>query len=310
MLLLIPVGVLLVISLIFNTATSVTKKFYNKTAPAGRESNWFYNTCMGIACLVFILIFSINPAASDPFASITDFSLVSAGLGVLFGILVLAQSYTYMWALEIGPFSYTSVIVSLASLIAAVSGLFFGESIDIFQYIGMGIMVFCIIFSTDKNNGSRKSSVKWLLVALVSCLTNGFVGVMQKIHQSTEYKGQSTAFLVTAFAFMTVVSALIWLYERKKAGEKRFDPDAKQISFALVSGATFAVPHVANLYLAGAMPSAVFFPIINTGGLILTLLAATLLFKEKLTRLQWLGIVLGLISSLFVSGTVSAWIGS
>jgi drug/metabolite transporter (DMT)-like permease len=57
------------------------------------------------------------------------------------------------------------------------------------------------------------------------------------------------------------------------------------------------------------MPSAVFFPIVNTGGLILTLLAATLLFKEKLTRLQWIGIVLGLISSLFVSGTVSAWIG-
>ena len=31
MLLLIPVGVLLVVSLLFNVATSVTKKFYNKT---------------------------------------------------------------------------------------------------------------------------------------------------------------------------------------------------------------------------------------------------------------------------------------
>ncbi len=309
MLLLIPVGILLIVSLIFNVATCVTKKLYNKTAPAGRESNWFYNTCMGGACLVFILIFSIDPTAADPFAKITDFSFASAGLGILFGILVLAQSYTYMWALEIGPFSYTSVIVSLASLIAAVSGLFFGESIDIFQYFGMGIMVFCIIFSTDKNNGGRKSSLKWLLVALMSCVTNGLVGVMQKIHQSTVYKEQSTAFLVSAFAFMAVVSAIIWLHERKKAGEARFDPNSKQIVFALISGAVFAVPHVANLYLAGAMPSAVFFPIINTGGLILTLLAATVLFKERLTRLQWLGIALGLISSLFVSGTVSAWIG-
>ena len=309
MLLLIPVGILLVVSLIFNVATGVAQKLYNKSVLAGRESNWFYNTCMGIACLVFILIYSIDPSAADPFGAITDFSFASAGLGILFGILVLAQSYTYMWALEIGPFSYTSVIVSLASLIAALSGLFFGESIDLFQYFGMGIMVLCIIFSTDKNNGSRKSSLKWLIIALVSCLTNGFVGIMQKIHQSTEYKAQSTAFLVSAFAFMTVVSALIWLYERKKSGENRFNPGAKQIAFALASGATFAVPHTANLYLAGAMPSAVFFPIINTGGLVLTLLAATLLFKEKLSRLQWLGIVLGLISSLFVSGTFSAWIG-
>ena len=99
MLLLIPVGVLLVVSLLFNVATSVTKK-YNKSAPAGRESKWFYTTCMGIACLVFILIFSINPAVPDPFASITDLSLVSVGLGIVFGILVLAQSYTYMWRLR------------------------------------------------------------------------------------------------------------------------------------------------------------------------------------------------------------------
>ncbi len=309
MLLLLPIGLLLAVSFVFNVATVVVKKLYNKTAPAGRESNWFYNACMSVAGLVFISIFSIDPTAADPFGAITDFSFASAGLGILFGILVLAQSYTYMWALEIGPLSYTSVIVSLASLIAALSGIFFGENIDIYQYFGMGIMVLCIIFSTDKKQGGGKSSLKWLLIALTSCLTNGFVGVMQKIHQSTEYKAQSAAFLVSAFAFMTLVSSLIWLFERKRAGDSRFDPNVKHISFALISGATYAVPHVANLYLAGAMPSAVFFPIINTGGLILTLVAATLLFKEKLTRLQWFGIVLGLISSLFVSGTVSAWIG-
>lgn len=216
MLLLLPTGLLLAVSFVFNVATAVVQKLYNRTAPAGRESNWFYNTCMSIACLVFILIFSIDPSAADPFGTITDFSFVSAGLGILFGILVLAQSYTYMWALEVGPFSYTSVIVSLASLISALSGIFFGENIDIYQYFGMGIMVLCIVFSTDKNNGGRKSSLKWLLIALISCVTNGFVGVMQKIHQSTEYQAQSTAFLVSAFAFMTVASALIWLTSAKK----------------------------------------------------------------------------------------------
>ena len=134
MLLLIPTGILLVVSLIFNVATGIAQKLYNKTAPAGRESNWFYNTCMGVACLVFLLIFSIEPTASEPLGAITDFSFASAGLGILFGVLVLAQSYTFMWALEIGPFSYTTVIVSLATLIAAVSGLFFGESIEFSRF--------------------------------------------------------------------------------------------------------------------------------------------------------------------------------
>ena len=76
MLLLIPVGVLLVVSLIFNVATSVAQKLYNKTAPAGRESNWFYNTCMGVACLVFLVIYSIDPTAAEPFGAITDKSYI------------------------------------------------------------------------------------------------------------------------------------------------------------------------------------------------------------------------------------------
>ncbi len=309
MLLLLPVGVLLAVSLVFNVATNVTKKLYNRAAPSNKQSLWFFNTLMSLACLVFIVIFSIDPTAADPFAQLTDFSWASVGLGVLFGALVLIQSLTYMLALDIGPFSYTSVIVSLASLISALSGLFYGETIDGFQIFGMGIMVFCIIFSTDKSNGDKKTSFRWLVIALVSCFTNGFVGVMQKIHQNSPYKAQSTVFLVSAFIFMTLAGGAIWLVMRKRAGDDVFRPTAKQSLIAAASGAVFAVPHVANLFLAGAMPSAVFFPIINTGGLILTLLAATLLFKEKLTRLQWVGIVLGLISSLFVSGTVSAWLG-
>lgn len=309
MLLILPVGVLLAVSLAFSVATNVSKKLYNRAAPSNKQSLWFFNTLMSLACLVFIVLFSIDPTASDPLAKLTDFSWASVGLGVIFGALVLVQTYTYMWALDIGPFSYTSVIVSLSTLIAALSGLFYGESIDGFQIFGMGIMVLCVIFSTDRTKSGKKSSLKWLIIALVSCVTNGGVGAMQKVHQSSPYKAQNTVFLVAAFIFMTACACAMWLVERKKAGEDIFRPTKKQTFYACLSGAVLAVPHVANLFLAGAMPSAVFFPIINTGSLILTLVAATVVFREKLTRLQWVGIVLGLISSLFVSGTVTAWIG-
>lgn len=310
MLLILPVGVLLAVSLCFSVATNVTKKLYNKAAPSNRQSIWFYNALMSLGCLVFIVIFSIDPTSAEPLAALTDFSLPSVGLGVLFGLLVLVQTYTFMWALDIGPFSYTSVIVSLSTLIAALSGLFYGESIDIFQIFGMGIMVLCVIFSTDRSNGGNKSSLKWLAVALVSCVTNGGVGAMQKVHQNSPYKSQSTVFLIAAFIFMTIAAAAMWLAERKKAADGEvFRPTKKQTALAFASGAVLSVPHVANLFLAGAMPSAVFFPIINTGSLILTLVAATVIFRERLTKLQWVGIALGLISSLFVSGTVTAWIG-
>ena len=310
MLLLLSVPVLLAVSLVFSVATNVSKKIYNRAVPQSKQSIWFFNTCMSFACLIFIIIFSIDPTAADPLAKLTDFSWASVGLGVLFGALVLVQTFTYMLALEIGPFSYTAVIVSLATLIAALSGLFYGETIDAFQIFGMGFMILCVIFSTDKKKENKKSSLKWLVIALTSCITNGGVGAMQKIHQNSPYKAQNAVFLVAAFIFMTLAACTMWLTLRhRSAPEERFVPKPKYAALACLSGTVLSVPHVANLYLAGALPSAVFFPIINTSSLIFTLIAATVIFRERLSKLQWVGIALGLISSLFVSGTVTAWIG-
>ena len=137
---------------------------------------------------------------------------------------------------------------------------------------------------------------------------------MQKIHQSSSHKDELTVFLLSAFAFITVSSLVLYILtrakERKLGGEKHIDfkPSKKQALVCLLSGVTLSVPHVANLYLARQMPSAVFFPIINTGSLVLTTIAASLVFKERLSPKQWVGLAFGIISSLFVSGTVSAWL--
>ena len=50
----------------------------------------------------------------------------------------------------------------------------------------------------------------------------------------------------------------------------------------------------------GGMDSAVFFPIVNGGGLVLSTLAAVLIFKEKLNKKQWIGITLGICSVVFL----------
>ena len=72
------------------------------------------------------------------------------------------------------------------------------------------------------------------------------------------------------------------------------------LGIMIASGACVAVNNKFNLYLSGVMDSAVFFPIVNGGGLVLTTLAAVLLFKEKLSTKQWIGVVLGIASVVFL----------
>ncbi len=307
MLLSLSIPLLLAVSLAVSVVHGVLLKFYNRCSPANKQSVWFFNAAMGMVCLVFIVIYAINPQASDPFATIKDFSLVSVLLGAVFGLFILAQTFTLMRALDIGPFSYTTVIVSLSTLISALSGLFYGETLDAWQIVGMGVMVLCIVFSTARGkDGQKKASLRWLVLSLVSCVANGGIGVIQKIHQSSEYKSQNVAFLITAFACISIVSFMAWKLEGRKNAGERMKPTGKQIILACACGALFAVPHTANLYLAGQLPSVVCFPVLNTGSLVLTLASAVIIFREKLTRLQWLGIVLGILSGMLVSGTFSA----
>lgn len=76
------------------------------------------------------------------------------------------------------------------------------------------------------------------------------------------------------------------------------------IGCMLLNGICFAVLNRLNLYLSGVVDSAVFFPIVNGGSLILTMIAAIVVFRERLTRKQWIGIVLGVLAVFFLCVSV------
>ena len=61
-------------------------------------------------------------------------------------------------------------------------------------------------------------------------------------------------------------------------------------------GVCIAFNNVINLFLVGVMPSAVFFPVVNVGGLLLSILASLALFREKLSKKQWLGLAAGILA--------------
>ena len=55
-----------------------------------------------------------------------------------------------------------------------------------------------------------------------------------------------------------------------------------------------------NIYLSSVIDSAIFFPTINVGGLILSTVADMVLFKQKIQPLKWLGIGIGIVAVLLI----------
>ena len=321
-----PIPLLFVITMAACLASQIVKNSF--TCRYGSAFDKYVFISLGALVTVITLLL---------LAKIDSVSLYTAVMACAFGVLCLLQSFFMLKAFEYGSFAYTTVIASLSTIIPALSGaIFFGETISIVQIIGICLMVACFFLcvnydkkqenpenatldktkANDSNTPNDKNkTLKWLIYVGITFLTTGGIGVMQKVHQSSPYKGELNAFLVISFGVCMIVSAVMAFKNRNTRFEIADSAckSAKSENSALtntaikkrgvwyyiiivLSGLSVALNNFINLYLSGKVDSAIFFPLVNGGGLVLVTLCALIIYKEKLTLKQWIGIAVGVIS--------------
>lgn len=291
------VTVTLILSLAAALSGSIAKKYYTDKATADLSGGFVFNA---VGCITAALIL----LCWGGFGSASAFTVV---LGVAFGAITALQGITNIAALQVGPMSYTSVIISFSTLISALSGvMFFDEELGWAQIVGIALMLVSFLLATKSDGEEKKANLKWLSLCLIAFAATGGIGVMQKVHQSSEHQNELNAFLIIAF-FSSAILCAIFAVLLKRKGSRDDATRSKNKNQALIliaimiaGGACIAVNNKFNLYLSGVMDSAVFFPIVNGGGLVLTTLSAVLLFKERLSKKQWIGVVFGIASVVFL----------
>ena len=291
-----PITVItLIISMSACLMTYILKKVYSNRSSGGMTGVYSYSA---IGCIVSAIALLL-------WGGIEGLSVFTCLLGVLFGLVVSLQEIFMIKALQSGPMAYSMVIVSCSTVFTALSGFFFfGESIGVFQILGIALMVVSFMFATEKKEGEKKGGLLWLTFCLLAFLGSGSIGFMQKIHQSSSHKGELNAFLVISFAVSFIFATTMTLISMRKENKPLFEKGSNGkiawifIIIMISSGICVAANHKLNLALAGEIPSAVFFPIVNGGNLVLTTLSALIIFREKLTKKQWIGVIVGVLSVL------------
>lgn len=290
----------LILSLAAALGGGIAKKYFTNQNPTGLSGGFVFNAVGCLSAAVILLFWGgFGPS-----------SLFTVVLGITFGAVTALQGITNIVALQIGPMSYTSVIISFSTLISALSGLmFFGESLGWAQIVGIVLMLISFLLAANNNGEEKKANLKWLLACLIAFAATGGIGIMQKVHQSSAHLGELNAFLIIAFISSAILCAIFaaFLKKREKIDtciDETVQTSKKQLCISLAvmvaGGVCIAVNNRFNLYLSGVMDSAVFFPIVNGGGLVLTTLAAVLLFRERLSKKQWVGLLFGIASVVFL----------
>ena len=283
---------LLTVSLLAALGGNIVRKLYTHRE-SGILSTFLCTAVVSVVSGLLLLLLGGFPIPST-------FTVL---LGILFGVILTLQLVTNLVALELGPLAYTTVIISFSTLITALSGtLFFAESLSPLKLLGIALMLVSFALAAERGkDDAKRANLRWLLFCVAAFFLTGGIGLMQKIHQSSPHREELNAFLIIAFAVSALLSAPVALFlHRRQASENGKSASCRITPYLLflmvIIGICTGLNHKLNLYLSGIIDSAVFFPVVNGGGLILSTLAALVLFRERLTVRQWAGVIIGTLS--------------
>ena len=290
----IPVLALFVITLVCAVASSNYKAYYVKKTMKNESEQYSFNAGASLVCALVLFLLS---------GCKIEMSLYSLLLGLAFGIVTMLNAIMNAKAIKIGPLGYTTVIVSLSTAITALSGaIFWHETLNTFKVIGIVLMLACFALAVDTDNkDGKKANWTWFLFCIITLLTCAGIGLLQKVHQTSEYKNELMGFLIVAFVTSSIISLGGYFAFKRQENTIAKEKATKKwvlnfILALLICGVGVAGNNAINLYLSGVIDAAIFFPIANGVPLLCSLLVSFVLFKERLKKKQLWGLLVGIVA--------------
>ena len=275
---------LLAIILGISGQSIVKKPYTQKTNGAGV---YFFNTLLSAAALLFFVV------TSSKFSFDISFIPYSIGFAVSFAV----SSVFMVLAIAYGSLSLTSLFISYSLMIPTFYGLIIGDTVSTGFIPGMLLLVISL-FLTNKSDEKAKISLKWIICVFLSFFGNGMCTVVQKMQQIASNGAYKNEFMIVALAIVTVVM-LIMSVLKERTEIKFFAKSGWH--WAIICGALNGMVNLFVMILSGKMPVSLMFPLISAGGLIVTYIVSRFFYKEKLTKIQFIGFIFGLMAVVFLN---------
>lgn len=286
----------LILIIIGISAQSVLKKGYNRKHGGGVFV--FSSVTVLTACLFF--------AIKSGFSFAFDVEVLPYAIG--FAAAYCCASIFGFLAIMTGPLSLTSLATSYSLLIPTFWGIIFDKDpTSLWLYIGLGLLAASLVFinlkdkpknGTESDSGEVKITLKWAIFALIALVTNGACSTIQPAQSKLFDGAYDSVFMVISLAIVFAVMAILVLFKERRD----VLPSLKAGAPAMVlCGVANGVVNLLVMVASLTIEKSVMFPLISAGGIVLTWVISMFLYKEKLSMKQNIGLVLGIISIVFLN---------
>ena len=265
-----------------------------------------YGLVLVCACFVIqVIIWGINGFEQliypGTFVYALGFAICYVG-GTVFSILAISN----------GPFAITSLVMSYSLMLPTLWSLIFytsDNSPSVFVILGIVFMCISLFLVRNKNaDDSMKITPRWIIFILINFVSNGGCNIFQTIFNEENkknniviepYKFLLVSMSIVLVAFILIIAVYV-IVNRKKNLVK---PNMKQlIGYGCATGISNTIANTLVLLVAGiSIPAYILFPLDTVGQLTLVFLVSVMFFKEKYTRLQYVGYFIGMASVVLLN---------
>lgn len=286
---------LLALSVMFGSFRSIASKGV-KNFERGKSDLFFYNVFTFGVALIVVFLLSIAQLSSV-------FNGISVLLAVLYAIGTFAAQVFLTLATGSGSVSLSTLFYSCNFLIPTVFGtIYYHEPVHYLYFIGVALILLSFVLSV-KPGGKGKINAKWLVLSLGGMVSSGFVGIIQKIYTNEFASASINGLLIISFAVIVLLNFVLFCTIGKRELQKMTETveshkkrAAKGMMLSLVLGAIIGGQNILCFNVVKMFPSAVSFPVMNGGVILLTAAISAILLKEKLTLKQTVAILIGVMA--------------
>ena len=270
--------------------TMVVKKYGQKHQVGGM----FFNA---VICLFSMIFFAVTDKDGFNFPKeLWFYGIVSS--------LMFAGGFYYMYAaLKAGSFALTKLISSFSGVITVFYGIaVLRERSNYLTYISLALVflsVFLMNFKGSKTdaNDQKPFSVKWLIYVVIVLVTNGFIGVLQKMQQLRFDNACSNEFMIIslggAFLSLTVFGFIL---ERERLGYIL----KHGTLYGMAAGVLNGVSNFTGLLMLLYLPISLSTPLTTGTAIVLSFVISIVIYKEKFNKVQLLSAVVGLVALILL----------
>ena len=209
------------------------------------------------------------------------------GIGAVNGALYLISLVLMQTSIRRNGMIATSTFSRLGVLIPILLSLFlFKERPSAVQLVGVGIAVAAIFIMQWKPHGAEGVDRRYLYLLFLQLVVSGFSNAMSKIYSAFGAAQYKNWFVFYSFLLAAILCGVCRVV--KKEGRI----SGKEALFGLGIGTVNYLSAQLTLQALYSLPSYIVYPVTNAGALVLVSLASVLLWKDKVSRRQVVGIVL------------------